>query len=189
MGPSLRNQGPSWVPQVLQMKGEPEEIWPEPGGAKMCRRALLDEDGDLVLRRKASKGPAEVSQPLEREWRNKSHLGTLLGMRLKWGLKVPVLLKPAWLLLLFGGFISLLSCLKIYRSLLRNSSCHTRAKEKEKGLVPRWAGALKEQPLLLGPTRQEQWGSGWESPRDDALADQDLLVPILPPTSEISFQS
>lgn len=49
------------------MKGEPEEIWPEPGGAKMCRRALLDEDRDLVLRRKASKGPAEVSQPLERE--------------------------------------------------------------------------------------------------------------------------
>lgn len=40
------------------------ELLAELGKAGMCGRALLDGDGDLVLRRKASKGPADVSHPL-----------------------------------------------------------------------------------------------------------------------------
>lgn len=47
------------------MKGEPEEFRPEIGKAKTCRQAFLDEDGDLVLRRKASKRPEKVFYPLE----------------------------------------------------------------------------------------------------------------------------
>lgn len=52
----------AWGPRspTGQMKGEPEEFRPEIGKAKTCRQAFLDEDGDLVLRRKASKRPEKV---------------------------------------------------------------------------------------------------------------------------------
>lgn len=60
---ALRPPGSRGSSRSLGSWGE-RELLAELGKARMCGRALLDGDGDLVLRRKASKGSADVSHPL-----------------------------------------------------------------------------------------------------------------------------
>lgn len=140
--------------------------------AEMCRRALLDADGGLVLRGTASKGSAEVSQPLGWEWRNKSRLETLLGMRQS--RKSLSSWRRPGCHSYFLGLLPLFPPLRFTRGFWD---------------IPAVSVKRKVDAPALGADKAGAVGIGWKSPGGPTLTDQGLLVPTVPPTSRTPFQS